>query len=83
MAVLPDWVIVLSSAEEGRGWVYVALIEDCVDGNGQKVAEGGDDGLVGIEDGLAVVEIRHFVLALSHQSESTLKPVINTKLKSN
>ena len=38
--VLPHGVIVLASIEEGFLWVYVAFVEDGMDGNGKEVAEG-------------------------------------------
>lgn len=47
MPVLSDGVVVFPRAEEGGGGVDVAFVEDGVDGNGEEVAEGGDDGLVG------------------------------------
>lgn len=48
MSVLSDRVVVFPRAEERGGGVDVTLVEDGVDGDGEEVAEGGDDGLVGI-----------------------------------
>lgn len=49
VAALPDWVVVFAGAEEGGWRVDVALVEDGVDGDGEEVAECGDDGGVGVE----------------------------------
>ena len=49
MPVLSDGIVVFTCAEEGGCRVNVALVEDGVDGDGEEVAEGGDDGLVGVE----------------------------------
>ncbi len=51
MSVLAHGIVVFSRAEEGGGGVDVALVENGVDCNCKEVAEGGDDGLVGVEDG--------------------------------
>lgn len=54
MPVLSDGIVVFTRAEEGGGRVDVALVEDRVDGDGEEVVKGGDDGLVGVEDGETV-----------------------------
>lgn len=48
VSVLSNRVVVFPRAEERGGGVDVALVEDGVDGDGEEVAEGGDDGLVGV-----------------------------------
>lgn len=51
VTVLPDGVVVFAGAEEGGLRVDGALVEDGVDGDGEEVAECGDYGGVGVEDG--------------------------------
>lgn len=50
VSVLSDWIVVFAGAEEGGGGVDIAFVKDGVDGDGKEVAEGGDDGLVGVKD---------------------------------
>lgn len=50
MPVLPHRKVVFACRDEGTRRVYGAFEEDGVDGHDEKVGEGCEEGLVGIED---------------------------------
>ena len=51
MSTLADWVVVFARSEKGCLWIDVPLVEDGMDGDGEEIAERGDQGGIGVKDG--------------------------------